>query len=362
MAVVEVLAESLPRKEGSLLMKSFQDCEVSYDGKLNPVVRGSMMGNLCSFVVLCLLNRVCYERAWALTHGGAPAICLLNGDDILFKGDLGLYAAWLHCTSEVGFVINRTKTMSSKRYGDLNSQTFDFTTRRVLRKLCFGFLASDSWKEPEGSLCEPLFELCNQVSFKTATWLLSCRQVRSLFARIPPPLSSIPRRWWSWLVKKRWFRDALNSDEPDVVESGVERKLPFVYGPPLISSDDEIEDMIKEAENVVTRRIVDGWIGLPVHPIDRKVPHRQMKKEKNIRLGRERSHWERLWLEPVLDYAQRKYSHCLQHGTPDWVADQPGLTVKWKVTRKFVDKFMFAPTLFDEVPLLTEQGVVHLCA
>nr|WAK77911.1 MAG: hypothetical protein [Botourmiaviridae sp.] len=351
LAVVETLAEELPSRERDLFVRSFRDCAVTmcvgdFGNEDYPVVRGSMMGNLGSFVVLCLLNRICYERALALCGYSKDHPVIINGDDILFSGESGLYYSWLHCTSEVGFVINRTKTMRSRSFGDLNSQTYNYDRSRMVRKLCFGFLGSDSWKCPVGSLTTPLFELCRQVSFRTATWLLFSFPVRRLLARVPSSLSSIPRRWWGLLVKRTWFRALIENapDNPPTVSVGESRALPFVLGPPIHSTP-YVEERIKLMGDRVTSELVNEWKGVPVVPRKEKIPHRSVTKERSrFRLTRSIHAWRRLWLRPVLEYVTLNAPQLLVAGTPDWVDDQPGLQAEVKISRKPIrSPFSFAP-------------------
>jgi len=349
LAVVETLAEDLPPREADLFVRSFRDCQVSIEdgGKTChfPVVRGSMMGNLGSFVVLCILNRICYERALKLAGYSSTHGVLINGDDILFTGESGLYYSWLHSTSEVGFVINTSKTMRSRTYGDLNSQTYRFDKSRKVKKLCFGFLGSDSWKEPEGSLARPLFELCKQVKFSSAAWLLTAFPVRKLLVRAPLPLSSIPHRWWNFLVKRSWFRGIFDNDKAAAVETtGVERSLPFVLGAPLKVTTPFLEQRLSDMGDRAIKEIVNEWIGVPVPPLKSKRPHTKFPKLRSkFRLGRQCQMWKRLWLAPVLDYVTERFPELLLSDNPVWVDDQPGLQSSYRITRSFIRPIKFSP-------------------
>jgi len=345
LAVVEVLSESLPSHLGKLFVSSFRDCVVeelvedrSREQRLytrvDPVTRGSMMGNLGSFVVLCLLNKVCFDRAKRLAGYPANHPSLINGDDILYPGCSGLYHAWLHCTAEVGFVINRKKTMRSKTYGDLNSQTYRYDRSRLVKKLCFGFLASDSWKQPEGSLATPLFDLCSQLKFASASRLLISYPVRRLLARAVIPLTSVPRRWWNFLIKKNWFRGVIDRFATPVAEThGAERKLPYVLGPPIHSSP-WAESRIRELDKKCTRDHVADWLGIPVAPYEAKTKLGPMPKLRSpFRIRREPLGWRRLWLAPVLEYLQTKHPDLFVEGFPDWVDEQPNLQHAYKLSR-----------------------------
>lgn len=248
--------------------------------------------------------------------------------------------------------------MRSPKYGDLNSQTYHFGKSRLVKKLCFGFLGSDSWKEPVGSLTTPLFDLCRQVSFGTACWLLFSFPVRKLLTRAPIPLSSIPRRWWSLLVKRSWFRGIIDrADEPEIKRTGVERALPFVLGPPIHSTP-YVEYRIKQLGDRFTSSLVNEWTGVPVQPLKQKIPHRRIEKMRSLfRIGRRVHAWRRLWLAPVLEYVTVNYPQLLVPGSPDWVDDQPGLQVDYRVTRSPIrSPFSFAPRLDEFIPTLCHDG------
>jgi len=358
-AVVDVLAEDLPERKAKLLVSSFRDCEVEWKGEFRPVIRGSMMGNLCSFVVLCILNRVCFERALERSGYGPSAPVLINGDDILFRGTERLFKNWLLCTAEVGFEINESKTMRSQEYGDLNSQTFSYRKGRLVKKLCFGFLLSDSWKQPSGSLCGPLFDLCRQVKFSTASWLLTTYPVRRLFERADIPIQTVPRRWWSWLIKKSWFRGLVSAGERDVRATGVKRQLPYVLGP-TIASTESLERNIKRFEEDTISDIVKEWIGRPSRPYEEKVRHvAHVRRRCPHRLTRTCTGWKRLWLKPVLDFLTSNFPLLFEEG--DWIDEQPNLQMTWKISYGKIHHYDFRPQLLDAVPLSGLTRKVFLC-
>nr|UUW21012.1 MAG: putative RNA-dependent RNA polymerase [Sanya botourmia-like virus 5] len=358
LTVVETLAEDLPPREAELFVRSFRDCAVVEGKSVYPVVRGSMMGNLGSFVVLCILNRICFERALNLCGYPKDHPSLFNGDDVLFPGESGLYYSWLHCTKEVGFVINRSKTMRSAEYGDLNSQTYKYSKSRMVSKLCFGFLGSDSWKEPAGSLATPLFDLCRQIRFSTATWLLTAFPVRKLLARVAIPLSSIPSRWWNFLVKKSWFRGLIDRSEPEVLSRGLPRQVPFVLGPP-IESTPYLESRIREASDRVISDLVKEWQGIPVPTVKTKIPHRKFEKLRSkFKLGRKAKCWLRLWVKPVYEMMQIFCPEVFIDGCPRWVVDQPNLEVQHVLTYSSPRRpLSFSPLIDEFVPyrLLSEK-------
>lgn len=366
LAVVEVLCEALPDRRASVLRATFERTWVEWEGERREVVRGSMMGNLLSFVVLCLLNKICLDRARQATENCGPLYrrALVNGDDLFFAGTEQVFDAWLRETSKVGFVINESKTMRSGRWGDLNSSTYDFSSSRFVRRLCFGFLGTDSWKEPEGSVLGPLFDLVSQLRFSTAAWLLNTYQVQCIFSRVDPPISIFPRRWWQFLVKKRWFRNTFSLPERVVDTKGFERKLPLVLGPPLKESTPSMEEHLKKLARRVTRYNVREWRGQMCKPIEKKVrkcPPPKRNAYPNVRLSRGTPQWRRLWCEPVLELLKRRCPHLLEWSNPDWIAEQPDLTIylplKRSATRPCAYPFR-PPTTFlqDCVPLVLDDG------
>ncbi|QGY72584.1 RNA dependent RNA polymerase [Plasmopara viticola lesion associated ourmia-like virus 54] len=344
LAVVDVLCESLPDLEASVLKASFTEIKVRWKGGRKTVRRGSMMGNLCSFVVLCLLNRVALDRARQRVEQCGPdwRKCLINGDDCFFAGKMPLYEAWLEETAKVGFEINQEKTMVSKRFGELNSTVFDFSSERFVRKLSFGFLLSESVKLPAESMASEIFKLASQLSFPTASSFLTSFFCREAFRRAPIPTSSIPRRWRTWLVKKGWFRDALLSGTQDAVKEE-ERKLPFVLGPPLFEPTDFKERAITTLDNIfVVSQVVIWNRGLFAAPRSYRLHPPRLKREEQkkfrrilLRLGKKSP--RRLWLKPTLDLVSERFPEWLQHcGTEKTVVDQKGLTWerKWLRSRR----------------------------
>jgi len=329
-AVVEVLGESLPERRRKVLLDTFKNSWVEWKKEKKLIVRGSMMGNSLSFVVLCLLNKICLDRARQQVENCGPNYrrSLVNGDDLFFAGSDKVFEAWLKETSRVGFVINRAKTMSSERYGDLNSSTYDFSRGRFVAKLCFGWLATNDWKEPNGTVADNAFSLANCISFPTAAWLLTHPVVQQVFRRVFPPISLIPRRWWSFLIRKRWFRVSMQlpDRQPDTV--GTNRSLPMVYGYPLIDSNPTIERSIKRISRRYIREFVTGWRGVIVRPEEIKV--RKTKRQKtnenfSLRISRGEKVWKRLWLEPVYEIISEQCPWLLDTSKNTWISDQPDI-------------------------------------
>ncbi|QGY72532.1 RNA dependent RNA polymerase [Plasmopara viticola lesion associated ourmia-like virus 2] len=360
LAVVEVLCEALPERRKKVLLASFEETWVEWNGEKRKVVRGSMMGNLLSFVVLCLLNKICLDQARQKVEDCGPIYreALVNGDDLFFSGGDEVFDAWLSATREVGFVINLKKTMRSERYGDLNSTTYDMKKSRFIPRLSFGFLGTNIWKEPAGTVADSLFSLVRQLKFSTAAWLLNIRPIQEIFDRAKPALSIFPRRWWQFLVKKKWFRAVITGVDNDVTQlvqacNGLpirERTLPYVLGPPLCESNPVFEGEIFKLEQKVIRSRVSDWAGEMVVPPGKKMMKRKLKiKKEKYHLSRGSPVWTRLWLEPVLRQIEFKYPHMLlQCLTTPWIDDQPGLTTTVALVRKGHISFA-PPPLFDSI-------------
>lgn len=246
----------------------------------------------------------------------------------------------------------------------MNSTTYDFKSGRFVRRLCFGFLGTDSWKEPEGSLVGSLFDLVRHLRFSTAAWLLNTYQVQCIFSRTRPPLSIIPRRWWQFLVKKRWFRNVFSLPEEIVEETGSERKLPLVLGPPLAESSDMLEAKIKKMARKVTRWAVNEWRGHLCAPVRKQVRKRPPPKRNaclNVRLSRGVPQWKRLWCEPVLELLKKTCPHVFEWGSPTWVIDQPDLTTVVPLKRSVMRPcaYPFGPPtslLHDALPIVNDLG------
>jgi len=210
-------------------------------------------------------------------------------------------------------------------------------------------------------LAGPLFDLCKQLHFSTSAWVLIAFPVRQLLTRVPIPLSSIPRRWWNFLVKRSWFRGLLdkNSDVDTTITVGVQRVLPFVLGPPIHTTPFR-ESLIRELGDQITLSLVNEWTGVPVPPMKQKTPHQKFYKLRSkFRLGRQAHRWERLWLKPVLDLCQDYMPDMFISGDPVWVDDQPGLQVTYRLTRQPVRRpFSFGPRIDEFVPTLCHDGSV----
>jgi hypothetical protein len=123
-----------------------------------------------------------------------------------------------------------------------------------------------------------------------------------------------------------------------------------------------VEAAIREADDEITRDIVKSWVGVPVHPVKETIPHGRFQKLRSkFRLSRKVLGWRRLWLAPVLEAFTEKYFELLVDGNPDWVDEQPGLQVSYKLHREFCyrpPKFSPPPPLVIPLPALGRTIVI----
>nr|QXN75334.1 MAG: RNA-dependent RNA polymerase [Grapevine-associated botourmia-like virus 6] len=361
--VVEVLSEALPEREAGVLKASFNGIQVAWGGGFKEVLRGSMMGNLVSFVVLCLLNKVCIDRAYQEVYNCGPhhRKVLVNGDDCLFRGNIALYHRWLETTASVGFVINEEKSLRSSRYAELNSTVYDSKRDRLIDKMCFGFLSTESWKQPAESIVSEIFRLVRFLRRDNARWFITTHPLRQAFRRVRPPVSAVPRSWRGFLLKKWWFRECIFAAERSAESTGAERKLNFVYGPPLCEPDDNKERAIRGLDKIPTISQAWEWRGKLCCPPHRTVTAGRLKAEDKrkykkmvLRVGP--SVPKRLWLKETLDLVERFLPHWLQRCPPTNIADQPGLVrvKEWKACSK---PTLWRPVLSDVVPEWSPLGL-----
>jgi hypothetical protein len=317
-AVVGELAKFLPDEEAGVLVESFRPWVGDEGGEKN-VVRGSMMGNLLSFVVLCLLNRITMDLAiWEVDGAEAlyknDRIAKINGDDIMFPASDAMYKAWLKATSEVGFVINESKTMRSRKFVELNSQVYDVRRRALIPKLNFGFLQS-SERRPAGSLATPIFELMARVKYATACKFIFSHWVQKEFSRCAPALTEVPKNWWKKLVKRKWFRRCIQYASAEELHTGTDRKIDFVRGPILVD-DKWVEAVVRVLEGREVKKFVKEWRGVQTCPAQNNyMPKRLYNLPVVAGMRRGAPVPNRMWIRPVLELVRDR---C-----PQWINEEP---------------------------------------
>jgi hypothetical protein len=268
-AMVEVLAEDpeLEEEERSVLLGSFRDLRwKARSGKEYPILRGSMMGNLVSFPLLCLLNKACFDISCDIFHGpGSHRVVRINGDDCAFAGSDDFFRFWKVVTSTFGFVVNVDKTGVSTRWIELNSRCFDARNSRFVSKPVLSFLRPER-NNPDCILAN-IIEGVSTFRPEVRLWIV-CDLMRYEISLREIDIAAVPPRWIKILLKRRWFRCLLAREPPPLRERGVERTVPTVVGlPPRESAYAVISTISAE----IMAEHVRFWRGKKVEPRERRI-------------------------------------------------------------------------------------------
>jgi hypothetical protein len=265
-AVKTVVAEicnspAVTPDEKKVLWQSFQRLRVKTCHGVKQVNRGSMMGNLVSFPILCLINMACYHIVCDIMHGPFNhRVGKFNGDDCLFNADQQFYQLWTEVTSTFGLVVNHEKTGRSERWLDLNSTTYDSLTHRFVAKPVLSFLL----RERDAPEC-----VVNQVleglrSFKNSVkeYVLNVLMRREISLR-GVDINTIPVKWLRTLIKRAWFRNALVRGRAPIRERGTKRQIEMVVDRPPRSRFYGIFD---EMARDLRSDYIERWKGVKVKP------------------------------------------------------------------------------------------------
>jgi hypothetical protein len=105
--------------------------------EIEPVVQqnGQLMGSITSFPILCLANLGLYvltQRRLGReeTLDELMASVLVNGDDMLYPGNLLSYNTQESIGKEIGLEFSVGKSYTHPRYANINSVSFDFDLRK----------------------------------------------------------------------------------------------------------------------------------------------------------------------------------------------------------------------------------------
>jgi hypothetical protein len=229
--VVEVLAEDarLTDEERSVLLGSFEDLRWTdrLGHKTNPIRRGSMMGNLISFPVLCLINKSCHDIAAERVYGPVQRIGRFNGDDCLFAGEDEMYRAWRETTRIFGLVVNEEKTEFEHDWADLNSQCYDTKKKNFVSKNVLSFLRPKD--NTPGERLTSILKGIDGLKWDVQLWLVNvhARHVVNLKGFSP---SGLPSSWVNVLRKRAWFRRAVFMERRTVSKVRFEERKSVVPG------------------------------------------------------------------------------------------------------------------------------------
>jgi len=391
-AIVEVLSESpdLTDLERSVLVQSFRDISHrSRSGRLGRISRGSMMGNLVSFPLLCLLNKACFDIACDVFYGsGERRVGRFNGDDCCFAGDRRFFDFWVEVTSVFGLVVNTDKTGFSVGTVELNSQSYSRCCS-FRPKPNLSFLAP--YRQDKECFLSSALEGFRFFRASTRAWLV-CVCLRYELSIRKCDLSGVSKKDFHWLLRYSWFRRWLRADAPPVKESGCMRSVAVAVGPPPVESfypivEAEVLRLQKENNDFwVGRRFVRRSRGFSCFPEEAPVhvsPYRCVLDRPEIRrnlalpqpnapfpprfhLGPRR--WEFVWPESLLRSIEGVPGVLLHPRSclSSWIADSPFL----KVGRSLHTSFrragpwrdrLFRPPLAD-FALCPQSGLYHQVA
>lgn len=260
-AIVEVLAEDgrLSPEERGVLLGSFRDLRCDDIGTKGdfPISRGSMMGNLCSFPILCLLNKACFDIACDIYHGpGANRVGRFNGDDCMFPGSHDFFLLWKEITGSFGLKVNDLKTGISLKKLELNSQCF-LLNSGLTNKPVISFLRPN--RDDPSCLFKEVLEGISTLKTRIQHWVLNVAMRYELALR-KIDLATIGKRWFSTLVKRKWFRAALVGESvAEVKVEGVPR-TPEMVVETLVKP--EYYEFVHGACAKVQREYVERWTGV----------------------------------------------------------------------------------------------------
>jgi len=352
-AVARLLAESpdLTDEEREAILGSFP--EDSYLVQLGScpfsekveIVRGQMMGNKLSFPLLCLVNRGMFlisNRIWANAMGikGRKRSVRINGDDIAFPSDPVFSRIWEGVVSHFGMVLNRSKTMISPRYIELNSKIFDAKWDRFLLK---PVLSAFRRTLTPGCVVTSLLEGLN--GCKSSVVWNGLLAVRNLIRRSGVCVSTIPRPWFRRLVKCAWFRDGLRV-VPVIKTRGVDRSVPHIVA--SVAPAEEDWELYQTLNDELTRRTVDYWVGKEV-PFYRETLGKPkgfdvvtdegalytLKEAPSVRgvlYKQSKRLWQWVWPKLVREEWERRRLPLVECGRLGlWAPDHPHLVTKRKL-------------------------------
>jgi len=365
-AIVSVLAEDtkLSGLERELMVSSFTNlrwkdgtCRVAPQGPIN---RGSMMGNLLSFPILCVLNKAIFDISSDIAYGpGEHRKGRFNGDDCMFCGTSEFYALWRRITSLYGLIVNETKSSFTSRYLELNSRTYDCSRNSFVAKPVLSFLR----RKVDSSSCI-LTDIFNGVGgcFRDDTmWLIFSSLRREISFRIPC-VSNIPRRWMKELLRRRWFRDAFRRGQTPVVSKGLKRCVDTVVGPPVRAPFYEmVEKMVRD----VSRDTMDSFRGVACQPytetVDRSSLDSHLSRLPPARVIIHRPLWSMVYPREVFEFLTRESPGVFldfRGRRKRWIDDSKFLSVSFSV--KCSVPFSFRRIYHPPPPVGMESGwVLH---
>jgi len=324
-------------EERSVLLGSFDNLRYRENANagLRSIKRGSMMGNLVSFPLLCLLNKSSFDIACDIRNGSDRSrVGRFNGDDCIFCGDSNFFRVWKSVTSRYGLIVNEEKTGCSKRWLDLNSQTYDARSHRMVAKATLGFLRP-ARTEPSEMLAEVVRGLVGFSQCNVLRVIVMLRHEISLRG-VLSSLGCLSRWLRMQLIRKRWFRDSAISGGAPTLEKGVRRSVEVTIGLP---PREKFYDIVTSASARLQRENTEKWIGKRVRPLEVKLDRKayfEARRSLPSFSFRRRFKWRgQRWAFVWPKYLLGLWGHLpiFHDGSADWYTDHPFLTTRSKVVQ-----------------------------
>nr|WHM28127.1 putative RNA-dependent RNA polymerase [Ustilaginoidea virens botourmiavirus 7] len=355
-AIVSVIAEDphLTDEEREVLLGSFENIEFKYsvcksDRDFHPVNRGSMMGNLLSFPILCLLNRACYEVCVDVLHPGERSVRKgrFNGDDCMFRGNQVFYDTWEYVTGLFGLVVNREKTGCSRSWATFNSTHFDYKRGSRVARPVLSFLRLN--RDEPGSILRLVLEGISSLRISVQLWIVNCLMRHEISLRgVSEDLGYLTPFWRSVLLKRRWFRTALARGGAKIDKTGTDRCGQTVVGPVPVEA---AFSFVTRCHDVLEKERVEYWTGRKVRAVREVLDRRDFAQRCKERQPPARGRivfgpveWKFLWPKELLEFFQDNFPHCLYgRRTGVWMEDHPLLTTRVSYTVETTGPTFYPP-------------------
>jgi hypothetical protein len=339
-SLVEVIAEDpdLTDVEREVLLGSFEDIEfkssVCKVAEHYPIRRGSMMGNLLSFPLLCLLNRACFD---VVVDTLCPSERVerkgrFNGDDCMFRGNQEFYDTWVYVTGLFGLVVNKEKTGRSRSWGCLNSTWYHYGRGSFVARPVLSFLRLDPTKP--GPILRQVLSGISSFRRSVQLWIVNSLMRYEISLRgVESDLGFLTPWWRAVLLKRRWFRCALSWGGALTSKTGDDRQGPVVVGPVPVRA---AWKFVAEAHGRLEKERVEFWTGRRVRAVREKLDRREWKLRrtsspplKGVRYRFGGLRWKFVWPKELLEFFQDEFPELLMGSCMwKWLDDNPLLTVR----------------------------------
>jgi hypothetical protein len=338
-------SKELTEVERDVLVGSFDKLEVKMSScaadEHHRIYRGSMMGNLISFPILCLLNKACFDIACNVRDPkDRSRKGRFNGDDCIFAGDMSFMTVWRGITGRYGFIVNEKKTLFSRAWLELNSQPYNVKKKSLVSKPVLSFLLSLP-SQTSGKLTA-LLEGTKSFQRSVTKRCLGLMRYEIAARGVLNDLSSLGPYWRKVLVKFRWFRAAAITGGAPVLEVGVDRSHPVEVGPPPYPM---CMDMVTRLSAFSQRNHVNEWKGVEVRrPYTRKLDMYEFQSRWTQRMNQRTAlrrfawigyEWAFVWPKSVLREIRQDFPWILMSRTEcirtKWLEDHPFLTRRSRV-------------------------------